>query len=106
MARFGSISVPGKSGAAYKFAAYTIDTTFNRNRPAVYLVTRRRQVAETGGFRHHRLALNQTDDLRRLLARRARRGGVHTANCICVHPEPDLATRLAIRDDLRGHRRA
>lgn len=101
MGRLGSVDVPGKSGAVYKFAAYAINTTFKANRPAVYIVTQRR-AAKTGVFKHRRLAVNQIDDLRQLPLDRSRISKSGTANCICVRSETDPAVRQAIQNDLSG----
>ena len=101
MAKLGAVNVPGKSGALYKFIAYSLDTTFKEHRPAVYVVTRRRQVHETGLFKHHRIATDQTDDMRQLLADSSGSRQPRGANCICVHSEKDETARLAIWNDLR-----
>ena len=101
MARYGAINIAGKSGAPYKFQVYSLDTVFKRHRPAVYVVTRRRQMPDTGVFRHRRIGIDQTDDLRQLLAQNSSFFGVPGANCICVHDETDARARLAIQKDLR-----
>ncbi|MDD4891324.1 MAG: hypothetical protein PHU85_15490 [Phycisphaerae bacterium] len=101
MARFGAVDIEGKSGSAYKFIAYSLDTVFRRHRPAVYVVTRRRQVVDTEAFKHRRIGVDQTGDLRRLLAESSGFHGVPGANCICVHDELDKDARLAIQKDLR-----
>jgi hypothetical protein len=102
MAKLGAINMTGESGAVYKFVAYTLDTTFKQNRAAVFVVTRRRQSPETGSFKHRRIVMDQTDDLRQLLASDPTPHRDRGANCICVHGEKDEGARQAIWKDLRG----
>ena len=101
MAKLGAIGVHGISGAIYKFVAYSLDTRFKPHRPAVYVATRRREVEPMGAFKHRRLSLDQTDDVRKVLAHDGLRSRTHRANCICVHFEEDQTARSAICKDLR-----
>ncbi|MDD4891380.1 MAG: hypothetical protein PHU85_15775 [Phycisphaerae bacterium] len=101
MPKLGAINVAGKSGALYKFIAYSLDTTFKEHRPAVCVVTRRHQVPATGSFKHHPIAIDQTDDLRQFLACNPGPRPSCGANCICVHAEKDETARMAICNDLR-----
>ena len=100
MSKLGAVNVSGKSGALYKFVAYSLDTMFKKHRSAVYVVTRRHQVAETGSFKHRRIGIDQTDDLRHLLGHSSF-SQARGANCICIHAEEDESARLAIWNDLR-----
>ncbi|HUW33777.1 MAG TPA: hypothetical protein VM223_19375, partial [Planctomycetota bacterium] len=70
-------------------------------RAAVYVVTRRRQVHDGSPFKHRKIGIDQTGDLRRLLADCDGLELVRGANCICVHDETDPQARLAIQNDLR-----
>jgi hypothetical protein len=101
MAKLGAVNVSGKSGALYKFIAYSLDTMFKKHRSAVYVVTRRHQVAETGSFKHRRIGIDQTADLRQLLACNSGFRQARGANCICIHAEEDETARLAIWNDVR-----
>ena len=101
MAKLGAIDISGKSGRRYKFIAFSLDTAFRKGRAAVYVVTRRRQAAAGGGFKHRRIGMDQTGDLRRLLADSSRFHGVSCANCICVYDEEDEAARRLVQQDLR-----
>lgn len=103
MAKLGAVNVIGKSGEIYKFRAYSLDTLFRKRRPAVVLVTRRRQIGPDGPFKHRQLAVAQTDDLRQLMAEQPPLDRPRTANCICVYAETDGARRLAIQNDVRLH---
>ena len=55
MARYGAVKITGKSGASYKFIAYSLDTIFRRRRAAVYVVTRRRQARLSQAFKHRKI---------------------------------------------------
>lgn len=97
MSKLGAVKMAGNSGSVYRFTAYSLDTVFRRHRPAVVVITRRRQVSPGGAFKHCRLALRQTDDLR-MLGKGLKPG---RANCLCVLGEKDEATRNSILEDLR-----
>jgi hypothetical protein len=49
MAKYGTITFEGVSGTAYKFTAYSLDTSFKEGYGAVYFITKRTEKAEGGG---------------------------------------------------------
>lgn len=100
MARLGIITFAGKSGNEYKFNAYSLGTAFKKGLSAVYIITRRWQHESKGPFKHRRIRMGQTDDLREPLAEEAKSLIKLRANCICVHSEKDETARLAIQQDL------
>jgi hypothetical protein len=100
MARLGIITFAGKSGIQYKFNAYSLGTAFKKGLSAVYIITRRWQHESKGPFKHKRIRLGQTDDLRQPLAEEEQSLVKLRANCICVHSEKDQAARLVIQQDL------
>jgi len=107
MSKLGLITVAGRSGNRYNFRAYPLETAFRKGLGAVYVVTRRRQVQPDGGFKHKRIGMDQTDDLRGFLTGGERLLAARGVNCICVHGEKDQAARRDIRRDLlRGPRPA
>ena len=100
MASIGVVRLTGKSGNQYAFKAFLLGTTFKKDLGAVYVLTRRRHVKPDGHFAHKQLQMGQTADLRLPLPDAAESAAKSGANCICVHPEKDEATRLGIQQDL------
>ncbi len=106
MSKLGHVRLAGQSGHEYRFKAYPLGSVFRKGLGAVYLVTRRRQVEPGGGFKHRKMGVDQTDDLRTFLANQVPALTARGANCICVHSEKERSARMVIRGDLAGRRRS
>jgi hypothetical protein len=101
MARLGTVTFSGTSGNEYKFNTYSLGTVFKKGLSAVYVITRRCQPMSAGPFRHKRIGLGQTADLRKPMAEPEKsQATALRANCICVYGEKDEAARLRIQQDL------
>lgn len=100
MAKYGTVTFTGASGTDYTFTAYSRDTDFNAV-GAVYFMTKR-SAKPASGYSHTRIYVGQTGDLsvRPLNHHRKDCFDRKGANCVCVLPESNKQTRLAIESDL------
>jgi hypothetical protein len=98
-----SVSFKGKSGQAYRFEAWPIDTKFKAI-GGVYIVTCR--TFEDRTFRtkasHRSLALGQTASLANPLLTKTELSKLtgQGANCVCVCAVSDAVRRASIEKDL------
>ncbi|MBN1553950.1 MAG: hypothetical protein JXA11_04340 [Phycisphaerae bacterium] len=99
MSSLGTIKIKGKSGKAYKFKSYPLDTVFDEGLGGVYILTKRRFREATRTQRHKPLMLGHNANLRE--------SNIDTsdpfyadANCICVLVEKDEIARQGIHQDL------
>ena len=106
MGKLGIVRFTGKSGDQYKFNAYPLQAGFRKGLGAVYVVTQRRQVESSGAFKHRKICMGQTGDLRESLAGEGESLAARGGNCVCVHGEKDEAARMQIQQDLTRKRRS
>jgi len=100
MAKLGTITLTGVSGASYTFNIYPWGTSF-RAVAAVYAVTKRYTDSKRG-HTHTVLYVGQTEDLSTRFDNHHKaacftRNG---ANCICTDPEESESTRREVETDL------
>ena len=106
MNKLGTVKFSGKSGARYAFAAYPLETVFEKEFSGVYVVTRRRQGKSKSGFVHKRICTGQSDGLRQPVTSDEQSFSARGANCICLHAEKDRGARQKIEQDLIQEPRA
>ena len=101
MAKLGTVTFTGVSGAKYEFTVYPWGTSFNKDYGAVYFVTKRTQESG-GGHSHTRLYVGETEDLSTRFDNHHKQDCFdrHNKNCVCVYGEEDEDTRLEIEQDL------
>jgi hypothetical protein len=92
------ITVPGASGALYKFTVHPLGTPLPES-GAVYLITHSRNAA-AGRQRHARIFAGQAENLAARVSEQGAMFGDHQPNCVCVLPEPSRSERERIEDDL------
>ena len=100
MNKLGTVKFSGISGSRYEFAAYPLETVFDKAFSGVYVVTRRKQGKSKSGFVHRRICTGQSDGLRQLPTSDEQSFSARGANCICLHAEKDKGARQIIEQDL------
>ena len=99
--KLSDISFLGKSGTKFAFSVYPLDTNFEDNIPAVYVVTNRSK-NDKNEFVHKIIYIGQTEDLkeRHSSHHKADCFSKYTANCLCIMHEESESKRLKIERDL------
>lgn len=97
---FGTVRIKGSSGKTYNFRAYPLGVEFDEM-GAVYFITGRAPISG-GRILHSRIFCGQTADLskRHYSIRQERIFKSYNANCICILPIAEEASRLAIERDI------
>jgi hypothetical protein len=100
--KYGDITFSGKSGAKYRFQAWSLETRF-KALAAVYFVTKRAQDGGTyNRASHDSIYIGQTANLADPFATGSQFDCFrkHGANCICIHLIEDESRRIAAEEDL------
>ena len=100
MARLGTITFTGVSGARYQFDVYPFGASF-KDIGVIYVITNRHP-NERGGYSHHRIYIGQTEDLSERFDNHHKYDCFvrENANCICVFGLDSEDRRLDIESDL------
>ena len=101
MAKLGTLTLTGASGATYDFTVYSHDTTFKENVDCVYYVSKR-TLKPDGGGTHTKIYIGETDDLNERLSNHHKQMCFdrHGYNAISVHREASSSARLKKESDL------
>ncbi len=100
MPHLGSVTFSGKSGKPYRFRVYPLGTTFKEGVAAVFVLTRRKLRQTTGRMRHRPLSVGHSGNLHQPEPEATAAMSTGAANCICIHPDSDPASRSGIQQDL------
>jgi len=100
MAKLGTITLKGQSGAEYKFNVYDWGTNFD-DIGAVYYISNRYK-DNVGAWTHTKIYIGQTGDLSERFDNhhKAECFEDHNANAISVHKEENENSRLILEEDL------
>ncbi len=98
--RLGNVPIPGLSGRVYKFRAFPMGTQFAPF-GAIYFITSRVRRLD-GRISHSRIYCGHTANMsdRKYTAAQETSFRANDANCICVLPMEDPASRSEIERDI------
>ena len=96
-----TIIFTGKSEKKYKFEIFDINTEWNDNISAIYIVTKRKQ-KDDGGYSHNIIYIGRTKDLKERHSNHHQQDcfDKHNANCICIYQEENEQKLIDIETDL------
>lgn len=102
MAKIGTLTLKGASGATYSFDVYPADANWAENIACVYYVSKRTEKPGGGGS-HTAIYVGETEDLKDRHADHHKQKCFekHGYNCISIHHEKSAKARLQIEEDLR-----
>lgn len=102
MTQLSKVIFNGKSGSAYTFDVFSLNTYFSKI-AGVYIVTRRYQ-NDSGSYTQSMIYIGCSTDLSRELTDHPLRTcfGKYNANCVCVLGESEAEKREDILKDLLG----
>lgn len=101
MTALGSIGFRNAHGHPYEFSIYPMDASFKPGQGGVYVIT-----ARNDGEGHHHghkvLFVGETSDFSQAMASHAQAATFEglNANCCCIHPVQDEASRKHIASEL------
>jgi len=95
------VTFTGKSEKKYEFEIYDIDSEWNDNISAVYIVTKRYK-KDDGGYLHNKIYIGRTKDLKDRHSNHHQQlcFDKYNANCICIYQEEDEQQLIDIETDL------
>ena len=101
MARLGTMTLTGASGAEYQFNIYSSDASWSEGIDCVYYISDRREKPD-GGFSHTSIYVGETQDLKDRLENHHKQDCFdrRNYNAISVHRDGGSAQRLEIEADL------
>jgi hypothetical protein len=101
MAKLGTLKLTGASGTIYDFNVYSADAVWVEGLACVYYISKRIEKAGGGG-NHAHIYVGETEDLAERYVDHHKQACFdrHRYNCISIHQQSTVQTRLRIEKDL------